>query len=122
MRPKALLSNYKSETLRRSGRRFLAALETFPAKHRSSLSRLEWDRCLFTAIRADGSSFNFRIVRVRRQSKRRRALALTGFATLGLILKLLVVEEKLFPGRENEILSAINALQNPVLEFHPSAP
>jgi len=32
------------------------------------------------------------------------------------------VEEKLFARRKNEVLSAVNALQNPVLEFHPSAP
>ncbi len=28
------------------------------------------------------------------------------------------MEKQLFPGRENEILTAIHALQNPVLEFH----
>jgi hypothetical protein len=32
------------------------------------------------------------------------------------------VKEKLFARRKNEVLSAVNALQNPVLEFHPSCP
>jgi hypothetical protein len=49
-------------------------------------------------------------------------LALASLATLRLILELLVVKEKLFPSRKNEILPAVNALQNPVLEFHPSCP
>ena len=51
-----------------------------------------------------------------------RSFALASLATLGLVLELLVMEEQLFPGRENEVLSAVNALQNSVLEFHPSCP
>jgi hypothetical protein len=28
------------------------------------------------------------------------------------------MEKQLLPGRENEVLTAIHTLQNPVLEFH----
>jgi hypothetical protein len=40
-------------------------------------------------------------------------------AAFGIVLELLVVKEKLFPGCENELVPAIHALQNPVYEVHP---
>jgi hypothetical protein len=105
-----------------SGGRFLANLEAFPAKYRAPLRRLEWDRGFLTAIRAYGSSLYLWIIRIRRKSERLCPLAFASLATLRLVLELLVVKEKLFARRKNEILPAVNALQIPVLKFHPSCP
>jgi len=38
------------------------------------------------------------------------------------MLELLLFKEKLLPGAEDEVLSAINALQRPVGELHKSIP
>ena len=45
-------------------------------------------------------------------------LGLARLAALGLVLELFVVEEKLFPGGEDEITPAVDALQHLVLKFH----
>src|SRR5205085_818293 len=50
----------------------------------------------------------------------RRTFAFAGFAALGFILELLVVEEKLFAGGKNEIGPTINTLEGPILRFHLS--
>jgi hypothetical protein len=44
-------------------------------------------------------------------------LALARFAALGLVLKVLVVEEVLFSRCENKFGSALRALENPILEL-----
>ncbi len=106
----------------RSGCGFLAALEALPAKYRSSLRRLKGNRRFLATIRADGSRFHLWIVRVHRQPEGLGAFALASFTALGFVLELFIVEEKLLSRGENEILPAVNALQNPVLEFHPSCP
>jgi hypothetical protein len=46
------------------------------------------------------------------------ALGLASLAALGFVLKLFVVEEKLFPGGENEITLTVDTLQHLVLKFH----
>jgi hypothetical protein len=46
------------------------------------------------------------------------AFSFTGFATLGLVLELLIVEKQLFSRGKNEVGPAVNALQYLVLEFH----
>jgi hypothetical protein len=46
------------------------------------------------------------------------AFRLAGFATLWFVLELLVVKEKLFPGREDEITPTVDTLQHLVLKFH----
>lgn len=51
-------------------------------------------------------------------TRRGRSLGLTSFTALGFVLELFVVEEQLFAGGEDEILTAINALQVLILEFH----
>lgn len=106
----------------RSGCGFLAALETLPAKYRASLRRLKWNRRFLAAIRADGSCFHLWIIRIHRQPEGLGSLALASLATLRFVLELFIVEEKLFSRGKNEVLPAVNALQNPVLEFHPSCP
>jgi hypothetical protein len=45
-------------------------------------------------------------------------LGFASLATLGFILELLVVKEKLFPGSENEITPTIDTLQHLVLKIH----
>jgi hypothetical protein len=51
-------------------------------------------------------------------AKDRDPLGFASFATLRFILELLIVEEKLFPGSENEITPTIDTLQHLVLKFH----
>ncbi len=46
------------------------------------------------------------------------ALAFAVLAALGFVLELFVVEEKLFAGGEDEIVTAVNALESLILEFH----
>ena len=53
-----------------------------------------------------------------RRTEDRDPLCLTGLTAFGLVLELLVVEEQLFSGRENEIGPAVYALEYLVLEFH----
>ena len=106
----------------RSGCSFLAALEALPTKHRASLRRLKRYRRFLSAIRTHGSSFYFRIIRVDRQPEGLGSFAFASLAALGFILELFVMEEQLFSRGKDEILPAVNALQNPVLEFHPSCP
>jgi hypothetical protein len=52
----------------------------------------------------------------------RSPLGLAQFATLGIILELLVVEEKLFTGSEHKIAAAIAAFQDLINEFHGLPP
>jgi len=44
-------------------------------------------------------------------------LALAGFATLGFILEVLVVEEVLFSRRKDEFGAAVGANQHPILKL-----
>ncbi len=48
----------------------------------------------------------------------RLALGFAAFAAFRLVLELFIVEEKLFAGGEDEVLSAVDALERLVLEFH----
>jgi hypothetical protein len=50
------------------------------------------------------------------------SFCLAGFAPLGFVLELLVVEKQLFPGREDEVGPAVDALQYFILKFHGDAP
>jgi hypothetical protein len=92
------------------------AQETFPAIHRATLSRFKGD-CGFTAaLRARGHGFGFGEPATT-TPRRTLALGLTAFAALRLILEVLVVEEVLFSRCKDEICSAIDALEDAVLEF-----
>src|SRR5262245_32379895 len=51
-----------------------------------------------------------------------RALGLAGLAPLGLVLEVLVGEELLFTGRPDELRTAVDAPEDPVLELHRSLP
>ena len=77
---------------------------------------------MFSASGASGLGFNLRVA-VGLSGCRGRAedgdpLGLTSFATLGFVLKLLVVKKKLFPGSEDEITPTVDTFQHLVLKFH----
>ena len=90
-------------------------LKAFTAQHRPSLRWPEWYRGLFSALRTVRPSLRFRVGMptrrpVRHSSNYSHALALAVFAAFGLVLELLVMEEKLFTRCEHEIRATIYAL------------
>jgi hypothetical protein len=98
------------------------ALKTFSAEHRSALGGTERDGGLFSASRTGGLGFNLGVA-VGLSGRRRcaedgDALGLAGLAALRLVLELLVVKEKLFPGSEGKITPTVDTLQHLVLKFH----
>src|SRR5580658_10063462 len=90
----------------------LAAQEALPAVHRPPLCWFERHRSLAAALRTNGHGFRFAAARWPGLP-----LALARFAALGLVLKILVVEEVLFSRCENKFGSALRALENPILEL-----
>jgi hypothetical protein len=48
----------------------------------------------------------------------RHSLGLAGFAALGFVPELFIVEEQLLPGCENKIRTTVDALQHLIPEFH----
>jgi hypothetical protein len=93
--------------------------EALAAKNRASLRGAERYRGFLAALRADGTGINTRVAWARSGcSYHREPLGFAGFATLRLIAKLFVVKKKLFPCGEDEVRTAIDTLQHPVLEFH----
>ncbi len=97
-------------------------METFAAEDGAALRGAERDGGLFSASRAGGLGLNLGVavgLSGRRWSAEdRNALGLASLATLGFILELLVVKEKLFPGSEDEITPTVDTLQHLVLKFH----
>ena len=77
---------------------------------------------MLAASRACGLGLDLRVTvvlsRCRRRTQYREPLALTCLAAFGFVLELLVVKEKLFPGREDEIGPTVDTLQHLVLKFH----
>ena len=98
-------------------------LEALPAEHRPALRGLERNRGFALAPGTDRPGFHpLRVAAALRQSKRLGALVLAGLAAFWLIFELLIVEEKLFAGCEDEVGSAIDTLQNLILELHETFP
>jgi hypothetical protein len=98
-------------------------LEALAAKDRASLCGLEGNGGFFPATRTRCAGFHLLVIAaagsaVVAGAYLLRAFGFTRLAALGLVLKLLVVEKKLFPGRKYELCSAVNALEDPILEFH----
>jgi hypothetical protein len=89
-------------------------LETTAAENRASLSGFEGDRGFSAAFRADSACFRAG------RSRTGGAFCLALFTTLRIVLELLVEKEQLFAGSENEIVSAVSALQDLVYEIHPA--
>src|SRR5208283_4604690 len=93
-------------------------LEALPAKDRSALCRLEGDGGLLATAGTVGPSLHSGPRSRGDRSQRGSTFALADLTTFGLVLELLIVEEQLFPSCEDEVCSAVNTLQNLVLEFH----
>jgi hypothetical protein len=81
----------------------------------------ERDGGLFSASRASGLGLDLGVTVLTGRWGRAEdgdPFGLASLATLGLVLKLLVVKEKLFPGSENKITPTVDTLQHLVLKFH----
>ena len=91
-----------------------ALLEALTAEDRPALCGLERDRGFLAASRATSARFYLvvggRCAAARGYAQRALALGFAGLAALGFVLELLVVEEELFAGREDEVRPAVNAL------------
>jgi hypothetical protein len=97
-------------------------LEALSAEDGPPLRRTKRNSGLLSASRAGRLGFNLSVPvswSLRRSSAQNRyPLALAGLATFRFVLELLIVKEKLFPSRENEIISTVNTLQHLVLKIH----
>jgi len=92
-------------------------LKALAAIHRASLRRLEGNRSLFPALRAD--RFRFHSLNApRTRFIPLRAICLARLAPLRLVLEALVGEEHLFARGEDEFSPTIRALQDLVMVFH----
>ena len=79
---------------------------------------LERNRRLFAAVGAHSAGLHF-LIRVRRsRTYRRGPLGLARLAAFRFVFELFVVEEKLFACREEKFRAAVDAFQQPILEFH----
>jgi hypothetical protein len=101
-----------------SGSAGSALLEALPTEDRPSLGRFEGNGRLLAAPGATGSSFHFGVVAWCGGSQGGRPLGLAGFTTFRFVLELLIVEEQLFSSCENKVGTAVDTLQNLILEFH----
>jgi len=93
--------------------RSFAAEEAFPAIYRPSLGWLKGYRSVPSALRTGSHGFGFR------ESGPLRALALgfTVFTTLGLVLKVLIVEEVLLSRCEYKFRIAVHTLEDSILKL-----
>jgi hypothetical protein len=79
----------------------------------------EGNGSFFTALRASRPGLDSGIARSARGcSDHGETLGFASFATFGLVLELLIVEEQLFSGGEQKLSTTVNTLQHLVLEFH----
>jgi hypothetical protein len=96
--------------------------EAFTAEDGAILRGAEGDSGLLATLGAGRPSFDTRevvsVAQGLRGSKNGDALGLAGFAALGLVLELFVVEKQLFPGGKNEVGAAVDAGQYLILKFH----
>jgi hypothetical protein len=92
--------------------------EAVLAKHRTALTGAEGHYGFFAAMIASGAGFRSAARVGRGLVQESYAFCLAIPATLRLILELLVVVEHLLPGSENEVGTAVCALQHLVLKLH----
>jgi hypothetical protein len=91
-------------------------LKTGAAQHRPALGGLEWHSGFRCALGAGGA-------RLRANSRTAaRTLRLALLAVLGVVGKLLVVEEELLAGCKHKVGAAIYALQYSINELHGRHP
>jgi len=96
-------------------------LKTFTAKDGTALRGTEGDGGLLSASRAGGLGLDLGVAVLTGRGGSAEdgdPLGFASLATLRLVLELLVVKEKLFPGSENEITPTVDTLQHLVLKFH----
>jgi hypothetical protein len=102
----------------RSSRSGSPLLEALPAENRPALRRLKGNGGFLAADGTVGASFHSGVRPISDGSQGAVFSRFAGLTTFGLVLKLLVVEEELFSGREDEVSATVNTLQNLVPEFH----
>lgn len=77
---------------------------------------------MLSASRAGGLSLDLGVAvgltRCRRRAEYSNPFGFAGFAAFWFVLELLIVKEKLFPSRENEIIPTVHTLEHFVLKFH----
>src|ERR1700751_1563955 len=97
-------------------------LEALSAKDGTALGGTERNGGLLSASRAGGLGLDFGVAvglsGRRRCAEHRNPFGLAGFAAFRFVLELLIVKEKLFPSRENEITPTVDTLEHLVLKFH----
>jgi hypothetical protein len=86
-------------------------MKTSTAQHRRAKGGLKWNRC-------GPSTFETNRVSLVACPYLRTALGLTCLAAFRVVLEFLLEKEELLSSCENELGGAVNALQNPVREFH----
>jgi hypothetical protein len=96
-------------------------LKAFAAENWAPLRRFKRDGGFLTALGAGGASL--RLVEgllpgLARDSEHSDPFRLANLATLGLVLELLVMKKQLLAGGEYKVGTAVNTLQDLVLEFH----
>src|SRR5436309_12862710 len=89
-----------------SGRSCLPPLlEAFAAEDRSALSRPEWHRGLFSALRGRGAGFDLAetvsVLAAGKGSQHGHTPGFTGFRRLGFVSERLVVKAQVFPSWED---------------------
>lgn len=107
----------------RSGAYSLLALllKTLAAEDRASLCRFEGNGRVLATLRTSGSGLGFGgRLSWNRRPQNGNSFCLTGLTTLWFVLELLVVKKQLFARGENKVGTAVDTLENLVLEFHPS--
>src|SRR5581483_867852 len=93
----------------------LFLLKTGAAQDRPVLRGLEGNSCLFAAFGAGGSGLGA-------HTGSGAALGFALFATLGIVAKLLIVEEDLFACGEDKLRAAIHANQDSIVKYHGRSP
>ena len=77
---------------------------------------------MLSASRTRGLGLDFGVAvglsRRRRSAEHGNPLGFASFAAFRLVLELLIMKEKLFPSRENEITPTVDTLEHLVLKFH----
>jgi len=99
-------------------RRCLPALEALAAIHRAPLRGLEGHGGLAPALGARSMRFGPGETGPRTTL----ALGLARFATLGLVLEILVVVKVLFTRREHKLCTAVHTLEDAILKFRHNWP
>jgi hypothetical protein len=108
----------KRKNLGRSGSHF-ALLKALPAKHWTSLRRLERHGGFPLAPGADRFGFNSLVIAaILWQSQGLGPFAFAVFAAFWFVLELFIVKEELFASSEDEVGATVYTLENLVLELH----